>query len=95
MPKKKKDKVYIDPFADMGYAKIDLHRAKRKGFRIVEVPVAALRDDGCVHQENEIFNGEVVSAISYHYWGRVIWGATARILQQFLNIYSLAEKWGD
>lgn len=28
----KKEKVYIDPFADMGYAKIDLHRAKRKGF---------------------------------------------------------------
>jgi len=28
----KKDKVYIDPFADMGYAKVDLHRAKRKGF---------------------------------------------------------------
>jgi NCAIR mutase (PurE)-related protein len=29
---KKKDKIYIEPFADMGYAKIDLHRAKRKGF---------------------------------------------------------------
>ncbi len=28
----KKEKVYIDPFADMGYAKLDLHRAKRKGF---------------------------------------------------------------
>lgn len=28
----KKEKVYIDPFADMGYAKVDLHRAKRKGF---------------------------------------------------------------
>jgi NCAIR mutase (PurE)-related protein len=28
----KKEKVYIDPFVDMGYAKIDLHRAKRKGF---------------------------------------------------------------
>jgi NCAIR mutase (PurE)-related protein len=28
----KKDKVYIDPFADMGFAKVDLHRAKRKGF---------------------------------------------------------------
>ncbi|KPL15538.1 1-(5-phosphoribosyl)-5-amino-4-imidazole-carboxylate carboxylase, partial [candidate division WOR_3 bacterium SM1_77] len=28
----KKDKIYIDPFAEMGYAKIDLHRAKRKGF---------------------------------------------------------------
>ena len=32
MTKRKRDKVYIDPFADMGYAKIDLHRAKRKGF---------------------------------------------------------------
>jgi NCAIR mutase (PurE)-related protein len=28
----KRDKIYIDPFADMGYAKVDLHRAKRKGF---------------------------------------------------------------
>ncbi|MDH4209919.1 MAG: nickel pincer cofactor biosynthesis protein LarB [candidate division WOR-3 bacterium] len=28
----KKEKIYIEPFADMGYAKIDLHRAKRKGF---------------------------------------------------------------
>ena len=28
----KRKKVYIDPFIDMGYAKIDLHRAKRKGF---------------------------------------------------------------
>jgi NCAIR mutase (PurE)-related protein len=28
----KKEKVYIEPFADMGYAKVDLHRAKRKGF---------------------------------------------------------------
>lgn len=28
----KKERVYIDPFADMGFAKVDLHRAKRKGF---------------------------------------------------------------
>jgi NCAIR mutase (PurE)-related protein len=32
MGKNMKNKIYIDPFADMGYAKIDLHRAKRKGF---------------------------------------------------------------
>ncbi len=32
MSRTNKEKVYIDPFADMGYAKIDLHRAKRKGF---------------------------------------------------------------
>ncbi len=28
----KKDRVFIDPFADLGYAKVDLHREKRKGF---------------------------------------------------------------
>ena len=28
----KKERVYIDPFADLGFAKVDLHRAKRKGF---------------------------------------------------------------
>jgi len=27
-----KEKVFIDPFDDLGYAKIDLHREKRKGF---------------------------------------------------------------
>lgn len=28
----KKEKVFIDPFDDLGYAKVDLHREKRKGF---------------------------------------------------------------
>ncbi|UCG91687.1 MAG: nickel pincer cofactor biosynthesis protein LarB [candidate division WOR-3 bacterium] len=28
----KKEKIFIDPFDDLGYAKIDVHREKRKGF---------------------------------------------------------------
>lgn len=28
----KKEKIFIDPFDDLGYAKVDLHREKRKGF---------------------------------------------------------------
>lgn len=28
----RKERVFIDPFEDLGYAKIDLHREKRKGF---------------------------------------------------------------
>ena len=28
----KKEKIFIDPFNDLGFAKIDLHREKRKGF---------------------------------------------------------------
>ncbi len=30
--RKNRDKVFVDPFADLGFAKVDLHRAKRKGF---------------------------------------------------------------
>jgi len=28
----KRERVFIDPFDDLGYAKVDLHREKRKGF---------------------------------------------------------------
>ncbi len=28
----KKERIFIDPFDDLGYAKVDLHREKRKGF---------------------------------------------------------------
>lgn len=28
----KKERVFIDPYDDLGYAKVDLHREKRKGF---------------------------------------------------------------
>lgn len=28
----KKDRIFIDPYDDLGYAKVDLHRAVRKGF---------------------------------------------------------------
>lgn len=59
---------------------------------VIEVPVAAFRNEDCVRRESEVFNGGVVSAVSYSYRGRVIWGATARMLQQFLEIYALAVK---
>ena len=55
---------------------------------IFEVPIPALLDDGCQHQGTEIRDGETVPAYTYHYQGRVIWGATAGILHQFLGILS-------
>jgi len=53
---------------------------------IIEVPISVLQDKSCVHQETEIIEGEAVTSYFYHYQGRVIWGATARILNQFLDI---------
>jgi len=54
---------------------------------IIEVPISALLDRGCLRQETDIIDGEAVTSYFYHYQGRVIWGATARILNQFLDIF--------
>ena len=55
---------------------------------IIEVPISALLDKGCLRQETKIIDGEAVTSYFYHYQGRVIWGATARILNQFLDIFA-------
>jgi len=55
---------------------------------LIEVPLSALLDKDCF-SEREIIRGtgkEVVNA--YQYENHVIWGATARILQQFLDLIS-------
>lgn len=59
---------------------------------IFEVPISALLDEDCVHQETEIVGGEAVTVYSYHYQGRIIWGATARILNQFLDIFRRIQR---
>jgi len=55
---------------------------------IIEVPISALLDKDCVRQETETIDGQAVATYLYHYQGRVIWGATARILNQFLDIWA-------
>ncbi len=68
------------------------HRLKVDGEEaeeIIEVPIQALLDEDCMRQETEIVNGKEVPLYFYHYKGKVIWGATARILNQFLDIFAL------
>ena len=55
---------------------------------IIEIPISALMDKDRLHQETEIIGGQAVTSYFYHYQGRVIWGATARILHQFLDIFA-------
>ncbi|MFC1916649.1 NUDIX hydrolase [Chloroflexota bacterium] len=64
--------------------KVDEYEAEE----IIEVPISALLDKNNLHHETEIVDGEVAISYFYHYQGRVIWGATARILNQFLDIYA-------
>jgi len=55
---------------------------------IIEVPISVLLDMGRLRQETRIIEDEEVTSFFYHYKGNTIWGATARILNQFLDIFA-------
>ena len=55
---------------------------------IIEAPISALMDKSCLRQEIEILDGKVNTKYFYHYRDKVIWGATARILTLFLDIFA-------
>ena len=55
---------------------------------IIQVPISALLGKDCLRQETEIIGDEAVTSYFYHYQEQTIWGATARILNQFLDIYA-------
>lgn len=57
---------------------------------IIEVPIAALMDKASRREETEVISGKAVTSYFYRYQERVIWGATARILHQFLELFARA-----
>ena len=59
---------------------------------IIEIPISLLMGRNNRRQEIEIINGKAVTSYVYHYQGNVIWGATARILSQFLDIFATVVK---
>jgi 8-oxo-dGTP pyrophosphatase MutT (NUDIX family) len=59
---------------------------------IISVPIRALQEDGCRTAAREILDGRLVESYNYNYRGRVIWGATARILYKFLTIIGELSK---
>ncbi len=61
---------------------------------LIEVPVSALLDKNCLRQEKEVVDGWEVPTYFYNYQGKVIWGATARILNQLLDIWAGVMKEG-
>jgi 8-oxo-dGTP pyrophosphatase MutT (NUDIX family) len=53
---------------------------------IIKIPVTALLDKDCLKPDIEFLNGKEFESYAYHYNGRIIWGATARILNKLLGI---------
>lgn len=55
---------------------------------LIRIPIPALLAEGCLKPDIEILKGKKVDSFVYHYRGKVIWGATARILYKLLEIIS-------
>ena len=53
---------------------------------VLEVPVRALRDPASIRVETRWQDGQTEDIYSYAYNGHLIYGATARILEQFLRV---------
>ena len=53
---------------------------------VLEVPISALRDPANVRVETHLENGTSVTSYAYAYNQHLIYGATAKILQQFLEL---------
>ncbi len=59
---------------------------------VLEVPVSALMDLSNLRVETRWEDGTAVSAISYAYNGHLVYGATARVLQDLLGILDEGTK---
>jgi 8-oxo-dGTP pyrophosphatase MutT (NUDIX family) len=53
---------------------------------LIEVPLAFLRQHNPVTQETREYEGRTVQSFFFEYEGHIIWGATAKILKQFLDL---------
>ena len=53
---------------------------------VLEVPISVLLDKSCRRQTTQMVRDQQVTVDCYYYQGNIIWGATARILEQFLEI---------
>jgi len=58
--------------------------------KVIEVPMAALLERGCFRVERWERDGVARDVYFYDYRGDTIWGATARILKQYLDLVAPA-----
>lgn len=54
--------------------------------KVIEIPLAALMADGCFRVEEWERDGVRRDVYFFDYRGDTVWGATARILKQFLDV---------
>jgi 8-oxo-dGTP pyrophosphatase MutT (NUDIX family) len=78
----------ISPFVGLIPYPYDFIPDKWETEELLEVPIADLLDKNCFSEGTTEYNGLEVETYFYQHGDRSIWGATAKILKQFLEIYS-------
>ena len=76
----------ISPFVAAVPYPHEFRASPREVEEIIEVPISALLAENNYRERLEFRQGKPVFDYSYEYEGRVIWGATARILKRFLEL---------
>ena len=84
----------ISPFVGMIPYPYDLKANPEEVQEIISVPMEVLLDRRNFREEPQYVDGVLVAQYFYHYGDQVIWGATARILKQFLEVV-FGVKYGD
>jgi 8-oxo-dGTP pyrophosphatase MutT (NUDIX family) len=81
----------VTPFVALIPWPYHLVMSRHEVAEIIRAPVAALLDKANIKPATETLEGGIVlDSYDYYYDGRVIWGATARILHKFLDIFKSA-----
>jgi 8-oxo-dGTP pyrophosphatase MutT (NUDIX family) len=80
----------ISPFVALIPYPYQFKFAVREVEEIIEAPISVLLDKECLSQETVVLRGKTLKLYVYKYQGRIIWGATAKILHQFLDVFSRA-----
>jgi 8-oxo-dGTP pyrophosphatase MutT (NUDIX family) len=79
----------VAPFVGVISSPCGFKADPREVGEILEVPISVLLDKDNLRLETMTDgNGKVIIGYYYNYKGHVIWGATARILTQFLDIWN-------
>ena len=78
----------ISPFVGVIPYPYNFNLDKWETEELIEVPITALLEKGCFSEGSITQNGEEISTYFFKYGDRSIWGATAKILKQFMEIFS-------
>jgi 8-oxo-dGTP pyrophosphatase MutT (NUDIX family) len=81
-------KYVISPFVGVIPYPYDFKVDEFETEEIIEVPLSALLAKDCCEEGSALVDGKSIESYFYRYGDKLIWGATARILKQFLEIVS-------